>query len=238
MAKLIFALFDSQLQVVHSSSGVYFSRIGEYVPKTSALNTMTGNLTNGKTGVLLWSWENGRIFQNIGLFMLGFLAGRKQLFINNEENKRFWIRTLIIAAIAFIVLYIISQNLGHLINSRPIIRPTRTIINSLSNFSFMLILLSGFILVFRTKFFNRKLNFFSYMGRMSMTNYIMQSIMGSFIYYGFGLGMYKYTGATYCLLIGIGLAIMQFLFSYWWIKSHKQGPLETIWHKGTWMFNK
>jgi uncharacterized protein len=238
MAKLILALFNSQVQVIPPTSGAYFAKIGEYVPNSSILNTMLGNLTNGKTGVILWSWENGRIFQNIALFMLGMLAGRKQLFADNKENKRFWIRTLIIAAITFVVLYIIGQNLSHIIDSRPIRRPTRTMINSWANFSFMLILLSGFILLFRTKYFNRKLNFFSYMGRMSMSNYIMQSIMGSFIYYGFGLGLYKYTGATYCLLIGIVLATIQFLFSYWWMKDHKQGPLETIWHKGTWMFSK
>jgi len=99
----------------------------------------------------------------------------------------------------------------------------------------MLVLLSGFVLLFRTSYFNRKLSFLSYLGRMSMSNYIMQSVMGSFIYYGFGLGLYKYTGATYCLLIGIALATVQFLFSYFWMKNHKQGPLETLWHKGTWL---
>jgi uncharacterized protein len=237
MAKLILALFNSPVQVIPPTSGAYFAKIGEYVPHRSILNTMLGNLTNGKTGVILWSWENGRIFQNIALFMLGMLAGRKQLFTDNEENKRFWIRTLIIAAITFVVLYLIGQNLSHFIDNRSIRRPTRTMINSWANFSFMLILLSGFILLFRTKYFNRKLNFFSYMGRMSMSNYIMQSVMGSFIYYGFGLGLYKYTGATYCLLIGIVLAAIQFLFSFYWMKNHKQGPLETIWHKGTWMFS-
>lgn len=237
MTKLILALFNSQIQIIPSNSGAYFAKIGEYVPNHSILNTMVGNLTNGKTAVILWSWENGRIFQNIALFMLGMLAGRKQLFTNNEENKCFWIRILIIAAIAFFVFYVIGQNLSHMIESGPIRHPTRTMINSWANFSFMLILLSGFILLFRTKYFNRKLNFFSYMGRMSMSNYIMQSIMGSFVYYGFGLGLYKYTGATYCFLIGIVLATIQFLFSYWWMKNHKQGPLETIWHKGTWIYS-
>ena len=70
---------------------------------------------------------------------------------------------------------------------------------------------------------------------MSMSNYIMQSVLGSVIYYGFGLGLYQYTGATYCLLIGIVLAIIQGIFSSWWMKNHKQGPLETIWHKLTWI---
>ena len=64
---------------------------------------------------------------------------------------------------------------------------------------------------------------------------MIQSIVGSFIYYGFGLGLYKYTGATYCLLIGIILAVLQGIFSKWWMKNHRQGPLETIWHRLTWI---
>jgi len=70
---------------------------------------------------------------------------------------------------------------------------------------------------------------------MSLSNYILQSIVGSFIYYGFGLGLYQYTGATYAILIGVVLAFLQSRFSTWWMKNHKQGPLEILWHKGTWI---
>ena len=73
------------------------------------------------------------------------------------------------------------------------------------------------------------------MGRMSLSNYIIQSIMGSFIYYGIGLGLYQYTGTTYSLLIGIALAILQGFFSAWWLKRSIRGPLETLWHKATWI---
>jgi uncharacterized protein len=73
---------------------------------------------------------------------------------------------------------------------------------------------------------------------MSLSNYIIQSIIGSMIYYGFGLGLYKYTGATYCLIIGIALATLQGFFSYWWIRKYNQGPLEIIWHKLTWIGDK
>ncbi|MBP8849421.1 MAG: DUF418 domain-containing protein [Breznakibacter sp.] len=64
---------------------------------------------------------------------------------------------------------------------------------------------------------------------------MIQSIIGSFIYYGFGLALYKYTSSTYCLFIGIALAVLQGLFSWWWMKNHKQGPLETLWHRATWV---
>jgi len=99
----------------------------------------------------------------------------------------------------------------------------------------MLVLVSGFVLLFQTKTFERILNIFSSIGKMSLSNYIIQSILGSFIYYGFGLGLYQYTGATTCLLIGVTLGTLQGFFSTWWMKNHKQGPLERIWHKLTWI---
>ena len=96
-------------------------------------------------------------------------------------------------------------------------------------------MVAGFILMFYTVKGQPILNTFSPIGKMSLTNYIIQSIVGATIYYGFGLGMYKYTGATYCLLIGIILAIAQGYFSVYWIKNHKRGPLESLWHRMTWV---
>lgn len=166
--------------------------------------------------------------------MLGMLAGRKKLFAASEDNNRFWLRTLILAAIAFVPLFILKNGLPTWLSSEAIRRPLVTIISTWSNLAFMLVLVSAFFIVYE-KFSGRVLNMFNAFGKMSMTNYIMQSIVGTSIYYGFGLGLYQYTGATYCLLIGIALAVLQGLFSKWWMGNHRQGPLEGIWHKLTWM---
>jgi len=229
------AIQNPDMQISDPASWAYFGKAGEYITKDSLINTWIGNLTNGKMAVILWSWEEGRIVQNIALFMFGMLAGRKYLFVQSEENKRIWVKTLIIAAISFVVLFCIRHELGDWIKSRAMHRPMRTFVNSWTNMAFMLILVSGFVLLFQTKFFHKALNIFSPLGRMSLSNYIMQSLIGSFIYYGFGLGLYQYTGSTYCLLIGIVLAVVQGFFSTWWMKNHKQGPLEIVWHKATWI---
>jgi len=215
-------------------SWAYFGKLGEYIPGDSFLVTVWGNLTNGKLGVLNWTWENGRVFQTASLFMLGMLAGRKKLFISSNESKLFWIRTLFITSLAFIPLFIVKNGLSHWLESEAIRRPLITIFSSLSNMAFMLILVSGFVIIF-DKLSGGFLKIFSSFGQMSLSNYVMQSMLGSFIYYGFGMGLYKYTGATYSILIGLGLATLQWLFSNWWLKQHKQGPLETIWHKATWI---
>jgi len=216
-------------------SWAYFGKMSEYITGSSFLNTLAGNLTNGKPAVMLWTWENGRVFQTASLFMLGMLAGRKSLFAYSPESRKFWTRTLIIASLSFIPLFITKTGIPAWISSVAINRPLSTIVSSWSNLAFMMVLVSGFVLLFNSEKFHRALNIFSSFGRMSMSNYIIQSILGSCIYYGFGLGLYKYTGATWCLLIGIVLATLQGLFSSWWFRHFRKGPLETIWHKATWI---
>lgn len=109
------------------------------------------------------------------------------------------------------------------------------IINSWSNLAFMVFMVAVFVLLYQKERVQNILSGLIPFGKMSLTNYIMQSIVGSFIYYRYGLGLVEYTGATYSLLIGIVLFILQLWFCKWWLKNHKQGPLEYIWHKATWI---
>ena len=72
-------------------------------------------------------------------------------------------------------------------------------------------------------------------GKMSLTNYISQSIIGTFIFYTWGLGLYEYSGHTYSLLMGISVVVLQFIFCRWWMKHHSRGPLEDVWRRATWI---
>jgi uncharacterized protein len=229
------AIQSPNVKLENPVSWSYYDKMGNYIPYNSFIKTIVGNLTNGKPAAMLWTWENGRVFQTLSLFLLGMVAGRKSLFLLSDTTKRFWMKVLLISILLFIPLYILKNKLDALIGNETISRPLLIIETTWTNLSFMFILVSGFVLLFQTKVFYKILNIFSPIGRMSLSNYILQSIMGSFIYYGFGLGLYKYTGATYCLIIGIILAIFQGWISSWWIKKYNQGPFEIIWHKLTWI---
>lgn len=221
-------------QLSDPASWAYFGKMPPYITGHSFIDTVWGNLTNGKKAVALWTLESGRVFQTAALFMLGLLAGRKSLFNISDDSNRFWKKLLIISAISFIPLFYCTKNLSIFTSNAAVLRPLETIINSWSNLAFMLVLISGFILLFQHKIFHHLLNVFSPLGRMSLSNYVIQSILGSFIYYGYGLGLYQFTGSTYSVLIGISLITFQIYFSRWWLQHHKQGPLESVWHKLTW----
>lgn len=229
--ELFQALPHPDRQLADPDSWAYFGRANQYMMHGSVFDVWHGNLTNGKTGVILWSWENGRLFQIPALFMLGMLAGRRQLFQMTAPNQRWWWRTLAVAVLAFIPLYLLKTFPESWHIGKALERPLLVIVTSWSNLAFMAVLVACFTLAF---YGWRALAFFSPLGRMSLTSYVVQSIIGTAIYYGYGLGLYQYTGATTALAIGIVLALLQRQFSAWWLRSHAQGPLEIVWHKATW----
>jgi uncharacterized protein len=99
----------------------------------------------------------------------------------------------------------------------------------------MVIIVSSLTLLFQIKNVGKKLMYFSAFGKMSLSNYILQSMIGSAIYYGWGLAMYQYTGATYGIFIGLVSVLIIGKLCVLWSKNFKQGPFETLWHKATWI---
>jgi uncharacterized protein len=230
---LLEALRHPQQTIGDPPSWLYFGRINAYLTGESILRAWAGNLTNGKLAVLHWSWENGRIFQIAALFMLGMLAGRHRLFEAGAHAVRFWRRTLGLATLLFVPLYSARTLLPDSVASAAVRRPLATMLASWSNLAFMLV--ACFVLLCQGGPLTRTARILAPLGRMSLTSYVTQSLLGSFLYYGFGLGLYQLTGASVCLLIGAALAALQCVFCAWWLKRHGQGPLERLWHRATWI---
>ncbi len=232
---LIHAIQNPDMKISDPESWYYFGKMDDYIKDSSFINTVIGNLTNGKIAVLKWSWENGRFFHILSLFLFGMLAGRKKIFIWSEQSKLFWKKALIISSILFIPMFFIQKNINIWVTSEAILRSLNAIVSSWTNIAFMVILIAGFMFLFQREKWYKVLNLFSPIGRMSLSNYIIQSIIGATIYYGFGFGLYQYTGATFSFLIGIVLAILLGVFCSWWMKNHKHGPFERVWHNATWI---
>ena len=196
-------------------------------------DTLKVNIWEGQLASLAWAWDNARVFQTAALFMLGMLMGRQGWLL--ESRLKNWAQVLGWALAAYSPLTGLTTLLPGFIDNENIVRPLLLILTSLSKFCFMLVLVSGILyLWYRTRARRTLARIIPY-GRMSMTNYVTQSIIGSFIYYNWGLGMHAHLGITASFLLGIALFCAQYLFCRWWMTRHSHGPFEYAWKRLTWI---
>lgn len=234
MGRTLYALANPGFVPAPNLSEGYYKEIAAYMNNGNFFDYVVGNVTLGKTASLLWSWENGRFMQAPALFLLGFLAGRKKLFVINETTIIFWKRVLIYSIIIFIPLYLMAAYLPGMVKRPALLNPLKVMFGSWANFTFMLFLVATFVLLFQKSTYNKILSNLVPFGKMGLTNYILQSMVGSTLYYKYGFALYKYTGAFYCIFIGVVLFYINLQFCKWWLKTHRQGPLEYLWYKITW----
>jgi len=92
----------------------------------------------------------------------------------------------------------------------------------------------GMVILFAESRFGRKaLSLLAPFGRMALTNYIMQSVILSFIFYGYGVGLYGAVPRASQMLLVIGVLAIQIAYSKWWMAHFRFGPLEWIWRSAT-----
>ena len=65
-------------------------------------------------------------------------------------------------------------------------------------------------------------------GRMALSNYILQSALGTLFFYGYGLGHWGMPRAQQLLYVVVVFAL-QVLLSRWWLAKFRFGPLEWLW---------
>ncbi|WP_265528375.1 DUF418 domain-containing protein [Sphingomicrobium marinum] len=90
---------------------------------------------------------------------------------------------------------------------------------------------TGLILLFHSNSWGWLPRLFAPVGRMALTNYIMQSVLYFWLLYGIagGLSMAGRIPPPTALAIGLGFFALQTAFSHYWLKAYRYGPLEWVW---------
>jgi uncharacterized protein len=73
------------------------------------------------------------------------------------------------------------------------------------------------------------LGVFAPLGRMAFTNYIVQSLVFAWIFFGYGLGQFGHMSVTTAFLLGVSVYVAQMVASAWWLHWFRFGPLEWLW---------
>lgn len=195
-------------------SGKFFSMAYEIQTTGTFWEITKYNLTGGLLASHSYSVDHGRITQTLFLFLLGLILGRKRRFYDEGDNKQFWIYVLTAAIAVFFPLYGMSNALPEYLPAN-VMRPLSIILNMWSNAAFAAMMVSSVVLLYYNTKLQPLLHKLAPYGKMSLTNYIGQGIIGSILFFGWGFGLYKVCGGFYSLLIGICIFIGQYFFCKW-----------------------
>ncbi len=66
-------------------------------------------------------------------------------------------------------------------------------------------------------------------GRMALTNYLMQSVIATTIFYGYAGGLFYRIGPAVGILIALAIYAVQVTYSAWWMARFRFGPMEWLW---------
>ena len=66
-------------------------------------------------------------------------------------------------------------------------------------------------------------------GRMALTNYLLQSVVCTALFYGYGMGLFEQVGRAGQLLLAVVIFAGQVVLSHWWLARFQFGPVEWVW---------
>jgi uncharacterized protein len=71
-------------------------------------------------------------------------------------------------------------------------------------------------------------------GRMPLTNYLLQTALASFVFYGWGLGLWNSAGPALETALAVLLFVaVQLPLTIAWLARFRYGPLEDLWRRFT-----
>ena len=197
--------------------------------------TLGSNATNGRVYSLIWSFENGRALQSPALMLMGMLIGRRGLFADTVRNVRFWAKAALVGLLLFFPLRGLAEMLPGYIENAGVAGNLGRMMEAWYKLAFMVFMVGALIVVFYRTRLRGALMRITPIGRMSLTMYVMQSVLGTLIFYPWGLDLGTRLGSLASLGVAVVMFAILYIFATLWLRRHKQGPLEWLWRKATWI---
>ena len=162
----------------------------------------------------------------MAMFLMGLLAGRKEVFQKLPEKKGA-LKTLLLWGLIFGLSF---NGAFILFAELPWVSTFFWVLGSPLLAS---VYVAGLCLLYLKPWGAKWLAPVGRVGRMALTNYLMHSLIGSLIFNGYGLGLYEQVGPAGLLGMTFLIYLLQIPFSTWWLNRYQFGPMEWLWRSLT-----
>ena len=178
-----------------------------------------------------------RIPKVVGMFLIGYVIGRTDFYKNIVQHKKLLYYLIGIGIVVglpanYYLAYYMTWHDGDYYGLKTN-GLYQTIFYALGVVPLALLYVSVFMLSFQANTGKKILSVLAPVGKMAFSNYIMQSLIGNFVFLGAGLGYMGTVGPVYYTMFGILVFIGQIIISTIWLKYFNYGPLEWLWRSAT-----
>jgi len=184
-------------------------------------------------GGIFYRWgglmKSNRLPKVLALFLLGMMIGRNKWYEKLEDKKLFLLQFRKWMLLLGFPITLLFAYVNVYMEDPPLVLEAATYAFSVIPMAFVYVTT---IVLYYLK--NEKgLSIFKYIGKMTLTNYIMHSVIAFFLFYGTGLALTGKVGSIYFPIIAISIVTLQILLSKLWLQYFEFGPLEWIWRQLT-----
>lgn len=176
-----------------------------------------------------------RLPKLLAMFLLGFYAYRRGFFQDLSSHQPFIRRVLKYGLVLGLVGNVAFAALA---GQEAVFPPSPAGIAGVVAYAFGVPALTLFYIalvatLWQKAVWRRLLAYLAPVGRMALTNYLLQTVICVLIFYGYGFGQFGRSGATTATLIALAIFLFQILISALWLKYFSYGPMEWIWRQLT-----
>ena len=172
----------------------------------------------------IWN-VSGWMLVGMGLYKWGYLSAIK-------KTRTYLLMMLLLIPGFAIIVFGVDQQFGHSWTMEYSMFQGKQF-----NFLGSILVVFGYIgaimLWMKNDVFNLGKRILAATGRMALTNYLMQTLICTTIFYGHGFGLFGSLERTSLLHITLGIWLFQLTFSFFWLKKYTYGPMEWVWRKLT-----
>lgn len=175
--------------------------------------------------------DGNRYFKVMGLFLLGYCAGRRHFFADLEAWRPLMRRILrwgFAIGIPVSLAYAWSGVNGH-----PWGPTAHTALYTFGVFPMGFAYAAGVCLLFMPRERARIWKALAAPGRTALSNYLFQTVCGMLIFYGTGLSLGASLSLSLVLAVAIGVYLLGMGLSTLWLRYFRYGPVEWVWRLWT-----
>jgi uncharacterized protein len=178
---------------------------------------------------------NMRIPKILAMFLLGVYAYRRGYFHDIAGNRQFIKKVAVYGLLLGVIGNLIMATLAG--NEGPF-PPTPAAIVGVAGYAFgvpalALGIVASVTLLWQSGAWRRLLGVLAPVGRMALTNYLLQTVICVTIFYGYGFGQFGHHRAASVTAMALGIFGFQIVLSWLWLRFFAYGPMEWIWRQLT-----